>query len=104
MPLCDEHARSMNTFLGEPRSVYISRTRSGLTCLSFAPETIRVGICILATTAVVHPQLVTCGARRTPVPQVAPTGSEAIISDQTELRSPASYWSGQPTCRSQLVM
>src|SRR5579863_1723207 len=104
MALCEEQARSTKTFLGDPKSVYSSRTRSGLTCLSFAPETMRVGICILATTAVVHPQVVTCGARRTPVPQVAPTGSECIISDQTESRAPASYCPGHPAWRSQLAM
>src|SRR5271157_1451512 len=76
MALCEEQARSTNTFLGEPRSLYNSRTRSGFTCLSCAPETIRVGICVFETTAVVQPQEVTCGARRTPLPHVAPTGSE----------------------------
>src|ERR1700690_3394814 len=98
MALWEEQARSTNTFLGDPKSVYSSRTRSGLTCLSCAPETMSVGICVLATTAAVHPQVVTCGARRTPLPQVAPTESDAIISDQTALRAPASYCSGQPTC------
>src|SRR5579863_9763642 len=104
MALCEEQARSTKTFLGDPKSVYSSRTRSGLTCLSWAPETIRVGICVLATTAVVHPQVVTCGARRTPLPQVAPTVSEATISDQIESRVPLSYWSAQPTWRSQFTM
>src|SRR5580658_11230577 len=104
MALCEEHAKSMKTFLGEPKSAYNSRTRSGLTCLSWAPEIIKAGIWVLETTAVVHPQVVVCGARRTPVPQVAPTRSEASISDQTESRVPASYWAGQPTCLSQLAM
>src|SRR5665213_4338990 len=104
MALWEEQARSTNTFLDDPKSVYISRTRSGLTCLSCAPETISVGICVLATTAAVHPQVVTCGARRTPLPQVAPTLSEAIISDHTESRAPLSYWSAQPTWRSQFTM
>src|SRR5579864_3560212 len=72
MALCEEQARSTKIFLEEPRSVYSSRTLSGLTCLSCAPETISVGICVFDTTAVVHPQEVTCGARRTPLPQVAP--------------------------------
>src|SRR5580658_6244394 len=89
--LCEEQARSTNTFLGDPRSSYNSRTRSGLTCLSCTPETIRVEIWVFETTALVQPQEVTCGARRTPLPQVAPTGSESIISDQTESRAPASY-------------
>src|SRR5580698_6635570 len=89
--LCEEQARSTNTFFGEPKSLYNSRTRSGFTCLSCAPETISTGICVFETAAVVHPQEVTCGARRTPLPQVAPTGSEASISDQTESLVGASY-------------
>src|SRR5258708_38936862 len=70
----------------------------------WARETISVGTCVLATTAVVHPQVVTCGARRTPLPQVAPTVSERSISDQTESRVVASYWAAQPTWRSQFAM
>src|SRR5579884_3553495 len=104
MALCEEQARSTNTFFGDPRSVYISRTRSGLTCLSCAPETISVGICILLTTAVVQPQLVTWGARRTPPAQVAPTGSDSIILAQTASLAAGSYWPGQPTWRSQFAV
>src|SRR6516165_7551329 len=104
MALWDEQARSTKTFFGEPRSAYKSRTRSGATCLSCAPETIRTGIIILAADAVAHPQVVVPGARRTPVPQVAPTGSDASIADQTASWTARSYWSGQPTCRSQLAV
>src|SRR2546430_10266642 len=42
------------------------RSRSVATCLSCAPEIINVGIVVLATTSWVQPQLVVCGARRTP--------------------------------------
>src|SRR5580700_3833186 len=104
MALCDEQARSTKTLWLAPRSAYSSFTRSMGTCLSWTPETIKVGICILPTAAVVHPQLVTNGARRTPGPQVAPTGSEAIISDHTLSRAAGSYCSGQPTWRSQFAV
>ncbi len=49
-----------------------------------------------AATAEVQPQVVTCGARRTPLPQVAPTGSDSIIDDQTASLTAGSYWSGHP--------
>src|ERR1700683_1343050 len=97
MALCEEHARSIKTFLGDPKSAYSSRTRSGLTCLSLAPEIIRVGIWVFETTAVVHPHEVTCGPRPTPPPQVARTESERRISAQTESNAAGSYWAGQPT-------
>src|SRR5438445_12794722 len=104
MALCEEQARSTNTFWLEPRSAYSSRTLSGATCLSWAPETINVGILVCAATGEVQPQVVTCGARRTPLPQVAPTGSDSIIADQMALLAAGSYWPGQPTWRSQFAV
>src|SRR5262249_23461817 len=94
----------MRTFCFDPRSAYRSRTRCGATCLSCAPVTMRNGVVILATIAWLKPQVGTAGARRTPAPQVAPTESEASISDQTTALAPGSYWSGQPTWRSQLAL
>src|SRR5262249_52451609 len=102
--LCDEHARSTMTFSFEPRSAYRSRTRWGATCLSCTPVTIRKGVCILETTAWLKPHVGTEGARRTPGPHFAPTGSEASISDHTAALAPGSYWSGQPTWRSQFAV
>jgi len=61
---------------------------------------ISVGICVFPTIAVVQPQFVTWGARRTPLPHVAPTGSDSSICDQTDSRASGSYCAGQPTCRS----
>ena len=50
------------------------------------------------------PTMVVCGARRTPGPQVAPTGSEASISDQTtSLHRRIVPASAQPIWRSQLA-
>src|SRR5579863_7918242 len=89
--LCEEHAKSMKTFFDEPMSLYKSRTRSGETCLSWAPETINVGACIFPTTEPFQPQVGTDGARRTPVPQVAPTGSASTILDQTASLTAGSY-------------
>src|SRR4051812_35008384 len=62
-----------------------------------------VGIVVLLTTSLVQPQLVVTGARRTPGPQVAPTGSDASMFLHTDCDAPRSYWSGQPTWRSQLA-
>ena len=53
--------------------------------------------------AAFQPQLVVDGARRTPVPHLAPTGSDASISFHTVSRTAGSTWFGQPTCRSQLA-
>src|SRR5690349_2815532 len=94
----------MMSFCFDPRSAYSSRTRCGATCLSCAPVTIRKGVWILATTAWLKPQVGTWGARRTPVPQVAPTESEASISDQTTALAAGSYCPAQPTWRSQLAV
>src|ERR1700729_2797179 len=96
MALCDEQAKSTNTLCAAPRSSYNSRTRAGGTCLSCTPVTISVGVSVLATAAEVQPQDVTCGARRTPVPQVAPTGSETSICSHTESLAAGSTWSEQP--------
>src|SRR6266849_4818668 len=101
MALCDEHARSAKIFWLEPRSAYRSRTLCCGTCLSCAPEAISVGIFVLPATAEFQPQFVTCGARRTPLPHVAPTGSDSIIADHTESLAAGSYWSGHPTWRFQ---
>src|SRR5436305_11394520 len=57
--LWDEHPRSMNSFWPLPRSAYSSLTRSGRTCLSWAPATISVGAWTLATAARFHPHVVT---------------------------------------------
>src|SRR6185369_13422019 len=75
--LCDEHARSISTLSEEPMSSYAARTRSGGTCLSCAPVIISVGILVLPIIASFHPHVVVDGARRTPVPHFAPTGSDA---------------------------
>src|SRR5207302_2173911 len=91
MALCEEQAKSTNTFWRDPKSAYKSRTRCCGTCLSCTPETINVGISIFATTAEFHPQTVTLGARLTPAPQVAPTGSDLVISDQTLSAAAESY-------------
>src|ERR1700690_40894 len=91
MALCEEHARSIKTFFDEPRSPYSSRTRSGETCLSWTPETINVGVCILATTELFQPHVGTDGARRTPVPHVAPTGWDSTSFDQTASLATGSY-------------
>src|ERR1700680_822728 len=91
MALCEEHARSMKPFFDEPRSLYSSRTRSGETCLSWTPETINVGACILATTELFQPHVGTEGARRTPALQLAPTGSDSTILDQTASLAAESY-------------
>jgi len=47
------------------------------------PATINVGTSIFAATAEFHPHVVVEGARRTPDPHVAPTGSDSNIFDQT---------------------
>src|SRR4029453_11531219 len=47
------------------------------------PATISVGVIVLATVAWFQPHVVVCGARRTPGPHVAPTGSDSSISPQT---------------------
>src|SRR5262252_6224430 len=94
----------MNTFSFVPRSAYNSRTRSGDTCLSCAPATSNVGMSVFPANAGVQPHTVVCGARRTPGPHVAPTGSDASISDHTASLTAGSYWAGQPTCRSQFAL
>ena len=43
-----------------------------------------VGVCILATTDPFQPQVGTEGARRTPHPHVAPSGSDLTMWDQTD--------------------
>ena len=91
MALCEEQAKSTNIFWRDPKSAYKSRTLSCGTCLSCAPETINVGVSIFATTAEFHPQTVALGARLTPVPHVAPTRSDLIISDQTLSAAAVSY-------------
>ncbi len=88
--LCDEQPRSISTFWLEPRSSYSGRTRSGVTCLSWTPAMISAGIFVAAAIAVFQPHVVVDGARRTPVPHVAPTGSDAIRSDQTASRTDGS--------------
>src|SRR5205085_12132594 len=95
--LCDEQARSTNTLCGDARSASSSRTRSGGTCLSCCPAIISVGVSVFATAAWFHPHVVVCGARRTPVPHVAPTGSDANICDQILCAVAGSYCSEQPT-------
>ena len=72
--------------------------------MSFTPAIIIVGIFVPPIIAAFQPQVVVDGARRTPVPQVAPTGSEASISLHTASRTAGSYCSAQPTWRSQLAM
>src|SRR5258705_8284856 len=100
--LCDEHARSTNTFSAEPASAYRSRTRSGATCLSWAPEIIRNGVVSFAAIDGGHVPAVS-GARRTPGPHVAPTGSDASISVHTAFDAARSYCSAHPTLRSQFA-
>src|SRR5688572_31274145 len=63
------------------------------------PAIISVGVVAFATAAAFHPHVVVLGARRTPGPQVAPTGSDFIISDQRTSRMPGSTWSAQPVWR-----
>src|ERR1700730_14352504 len=94
----------MNTFWCDPRSAYSSRTRPDGTCLSCSPVTISIGSCVLATISAFQPQVVTKGARRTPGPHVAPTGSDFIISDHTLSLAAGSYWSCQPTWPSQFAV
>ena len=66
----------------EPKSVYSSRTRAEGTCLSCSPEIISVGIRTLAATAAVQSLASTDSPaeRRTPGPQIAPTGGNASCS------------------------
>src|ERR1700754_1481825 len=105
MALWEEQPRSMNTFSRAPRSAYKSRTRSGLTCPSCTPATIRVGVVMAMTLSDVQPQLEEAmGARRTGGDQPAPTGSDFSISDQTEAAARLSNWSMQGAWRSQLAM
>src|SRR6478752_1581085 len=59
------------------------------------------GTLIFSTVDLPKPQTVVLGARRTPCPQVAPTGSEASIAPQTASLAACSYWFSQPTCRFQ---
>ena len=65
---------------------------------------IMVGILVPPIAAAFQPKVVVEGARRTPVPHEAPTGSEASISAHTASRTAGWYWSAQPTWRSQLAM
>jgi len=51
----------------------------------------RIGVCIFATVVWPKPQTVVFGARRTPCPQVAPTGSDASIALQTASLAAGSY-------------
>src|SRR5688572_23670981 len=101
--LWDEQPKSTSTFCGAPRSAYSSLARTGSTCLSWVPWTISVGVIDLPTVAVSQPHVVVCGARRTPGPQVAPTGSDASISDHTLSAAPGSTWFGHITCRLQFA-
>src|SRR5688572_6070255 len=64
----------------------------------------RVGTCSFATTSEFHPHTVVPGARRTPWPQVAPTGSDSSIFDHIVSLTAGSYWSAHPTCRSQFAV
>src|SRR5689334_1926979 len=105
MALWEEQPRSMKILLSLPRSACRSRTRSGLTCLSLTPLTISTGVVIAFTLSVVQPQPEEAmGARRTGGFQLAPTGSDFSISDQTEAAAWLSYWPGQGAWRSQLAM
>src|SRR5687767_5737581 len=61
--------------------------------------TISVGVCILATTDWFQPHVVVCGARRTPRPHAAPTGSESSISDQTTFATAGSVCVAHCVCR-----
>src|SRR5678816_3425839 len=90
MALWEEQARSTNTFSDEAMSAYSSRTRSGATCLSCAPDTIRNGTASFFAIAGVHVPVIS-GARLTPGPHVAPTGSDASISVQTAFDAARSY-------------
>jgi hypothetical protein len=72
--------------------------------LSCSPATIRKGTRTFATAALLKPQVGTDGARRTPGPHFAPTGSDSSISSKMSRAAAASYWPGQPTWRSQLAM
>ena len=81
--LCEAQPRSTKIFSRAPRSAYSSLTRAGGTCLSCTPVTINVGVWVFPTIAAFHPHVVVCGARRTPVPHVAPTGSDASICAHT---------------------
>src|SRR5262245_29564171 len=59
---------------------------------------------MLSTAALPKPHTVVFGARRTPGPQLAPTGSDASIASHTESAAACSYCLGQPTCRFQLAV
>src|SRR4029079_634410 len=64
---------------------------------------------MLATAALPKPQTVVFGARRTPWPQLAPTGSDASIASHTTSAAACSYCFGHPrsrsaACRSVLVL
>src|SRR4030095_15732223 len=50
-----------------------------------------------------NPQVVVEGARRTPVPHFAPTGSDSSNSFHTASRTAGSNCASQPSCRSQLA-
>src|SRR5215471_8059775 len=67
------------------------------------PVTISTGTLIFSTVVLPKPQTVVFGARRTPCPHVAPTGSDASIAPQTASLAAESYWLAQPTCRSQFA-
>src|SRR5262245_21860782 len=103
MALCDEQPRSINTLSLDPMSSYAARTRSGGTCLSCAPAIINVGVFMPPIMALLKPHVVVEGARRTPVPHLAPAGSDAIMSAHTTSRTLGSNWFSQPTWRSQFA-
>ncbi len=62
-----------------------------------------VGIFVRPIIEAFHPHVVVDGARRTPLPHFAPTGSDAIMSFQTTSRTAGSNWFGHPSCRSQFA-
>src|SRR5688572_5799021 len=88
--LCDEQPRSSSTLLLAPRSSNALLTRSGNTCLSSAAAIIMVGVFMADSIVAFHPHVVVDGARRTPLPHLAPTGSDLIISAHTTSRTAGS--------------
>ena len=84
--LCEEQARSRRIFLVDPMSSNNSATRSGDTWPSVAGATSSIGVLCRETSDRFQPHVVTLGARRTPVPHVAPTGSDSSIAVQTDLK------------------
>ena len=94
--LCDEQPRSINTFPSrrDRRKRAHALGRHLLVVRAGDHQRRRLHPPIIA---LFHPHVVVDGARRTPLPHVAPTGSDASMSAQTTSRTFGSNWFSQPT-------